>query len=280
MLEDLIGSRYLMNVYAVSSDSWENFRQTGQQASLYEVAAALCGAWTTLAEDQEFFGGLKEMATELMQPDLAAELAGAPTPTVAGTDATERQKFVAEFGDYLDVDKLLARELVVLVQAGMNSVHAVRLISDLRDLLGNRVTGPPSPTLSLLQPNVQLLADQLCKAQTTLPVFNYDPLSDPKAEHAPHRRWVRTLHLFGRTLGGTAGAASAVANVVAAIGSFGALTGLGLASVLAGAGAMSDAIADVIEGSTPGQPTTSRGGTPPAPAASAGAASAGDAAAG
>jgi hypothetical protein len=78
LLEDLTGSRYLMNAYAVSSDSWENFRQTGQRASLYEVAAALCGAWSTLAEDHDFFDGLNEIATERMEPDLQSALQGLP----------------------------------------------------------------------------------------------------------------------------------------------------------------------------------------------------------
>jgi hypothetical protein len=246
MLEELAGSRYLMNAYAVSSDSWENFRQTGQRASLYEVAAALCGAWSTLAEDQDFLGELNEMATERMEPDLRSALQGPATPAPPA-EAPDRQKLVAEFAGYLDVDKLLAQELVVLVQAGMDSVHAVRLISDLRDLLGSRVTGLTSPMLSSLQSNVPLLADKLCKAERTLRVFDYDPVSEAPAQHAPHRRWVGTLRLVGKTLGATAGAAGAVANVAAAIGSFGVVTGFALASVLAGAEAMSSAIADVVE---------------------------------
>lgn len=246
MLQDLTGSRYLMNAYAVSSDSWQNFRQTGQHASLYEVAAALCGAWSTLAEDQEFLGGLYEMATERMEPDLRSALQGSAIPAPPAI-APGRQAVVVEFADHLDVDKLLAREFVVLVQAGMDSVHAVRLISDLRDLLGSRVTGVTSTMLSSLQSNVPLLADQLCKAERTLRGLDYDPVSEPPAGHAPHRRWVRSLHLVGRALGATAGAAGAVANVAAAISSFGVVTGFALASVLAGAEAMSSAIADVVE---------------------------------
>jgi hypothetical protein len=246
MLEDLTGSRYLMNAYAVSSDSWESFRQTGQRAPLYEVAAVLCGTWATLAEDQDFFGGLNEMATERMESDLRNALQGPPVPA-APAAGPDRQKLVAEFADHLDVDKLLARELVVLVQAGMESVHAVRLISDLRDLLGSRVTGLTGPMLSSLQSKVPLLADELCKAERTLRVFDYDPVSEAPAQHAPHRRWVRTLHLSGKTLGATAGAAGAVANVAAAIGSFGVVTGFALASVLAGAEAMSSAITDIVE---------------------------------
>jgi hypothetical protein len=155
--------------------------------------------------------------------------------------------------------------LVVLVQAGMTPVHAVRVISDLRNLLGIRLEGlPDSQSTSWLQEDVEHLARRLCKAQKALRSFDYDPLSDPQAGQVPNSRWVRTLHMVGSTLGATAGAATIVGNVAAAVASFGAMTGLGLASVIGGGQAMSSAIRSYRESSAgPYPPPTASAATKP-----------------
>jgi hypothetical protein len=261
VLEDLGNSRYLMKAYARSSDSWENFRQTGQQASLYEVAAILCGAWTTLSDDEDFFTALSEMAHDRMDSDLRIVLSG---DTVRAKDP-DRNRVLTEFAAHLDADKLLARELVVLVQAGMDPVHALRLVDDLGEHLSGRLRAMPGPEMATLQQNVPTLAAELCKARQALKVFDYDPLAESEEGAPPHRRWVTSLRLVGKALGATAGAAGAVGNVVAAVASFGILTGFGLASVLAGAQAMSTSIADALEAGTPPDAPRPRRRTPRQP---------------
>jgi hypothetical protein len=248
MLEDLANSRYLITAYASASDSWENFRQTGQQASLYEVAAILCGAWTTLDEDFEFMGELSDLTADRMAPDLLSALHGKVVP---GDDPT-RDTLLGELAAYSDTDKLLARELVVLVQAGMTPVHAVRLVGDLQDLLAPRIEPLSDTQVRALQRNVPRLARELCSAEQTLKVFDYDLASEASKGRAPHPGWVRNLRTVGKGLSATAGAASAAGNVVAAVASAGVASGLAWASVVAGVGAMSTAIASVIEWRTPG----------------------------
>lgn len=113
-------------------DSWESFRLTSQQSSLFEVAAALCGAWSLLSEDDDFFSALDE-ARERADLEWRQPYQGRST----AEDAARR-----DFHVYLDVDKLLAQELVVLVQAGMNPKHVVRLVGDLRESLGREIAPP------------------------------------------------------------------------------------------------------------------------------------------
>jgi hypothetical protein len=249
MLEDLANSRYLMNAYAASSESWENFRRTSQQASLYEVAAALCGAWQTLGEDGDFFASLDDMTTEKMPRHLVAALGGVPTDQeMAPPPLTPDDVRVAEeLSAHREVDKLLARELVILTQAGMEPVHAVRLIGDLQDILKRTIEPLKKSQVDQLRMDVPRLAEELCRAQQTLKVFNFEPASELAAGHPPHRRWVRTLRTIGKALGATAGAAGAVGNIIGAVASFGVVSGLGLASVLAGAQGMVAAVGDAVE---------------------------------
>ncbi len=234
MLEDLATSSYLMTAYATSSDSWVNFRRTGQQASLYEVAAILCGPWRALSEDDDFFDGLDDMAAQGLQPDVENAIRGSVAPT---SDAS-RHQFLEEISTHRDTDKLLARELVVLVQAGMDSVHALRLVSDLQTLIAPQLYPLPTARISALRNTVPALASELYKAQQTLKVFDYDAESAAEAGRAPHRIWVRDLRVVAKALAATARAAGAVGNIAAALASFGVVTGFALASVLAGAQVM------------------------------------------
>jgi hypothetical protein len=251
MLEGLSGSRYLLTAYAVSSDAWENFRQTGQKAPLNAVAVSLCGAWKILAEDDGFFGALDEMKMALSESDLRGAL-----EQPVGTRSTrgpgppqlrDRWKFVAEFAAHLDVDTLLTREFEVLAHAGMEPAHAVSLVTDLRELLGDRLTAPSAPKMASLQQRVKELADQLCNAQETLRVFDYDPVPELEAGHAPHRRWVRILRLVGRGVRALAGPAGAVGNVAAAVDNLDLGSGFQLASVVGGVEAMSSGIDSILE---------------------------------
>jgi hypothetical protein len=105
VLEDLANSRYLMNAYAASSDCWDNFRATGQQASLYEAAAILCGAWTILSEDDAFLEGLSGMSDQKMDADLMTRVRASSSPLPPAADE-ERNKLLGEFAAYLDTDKL------------------------------------------------------------------------------------------------------------------------------------------------------------------------------
>jgi hypothetical protein len=244
MLEDLANSRYLMNTYAVASDSWENFRQTGQQASLYEVAAILCGAWTTLSDDDDFFEAMSTVTGDRLEPDLRGAFVGDYAPP----SDPDRSKLLSEVAAYSDPDRLLAQELVVLVQAaGMQPVHALRLVSDLRDVLGSRVDPPSQQAMTTLRGNVPILAEELCKAKQRLKVFDYESTTALGAGAAPHRGWIRSLRITGKALQATAGAAGAVANVVGAVASFGLGSALALGSVAAGASVMSATVVDVLE---------------------------------
>jgi hypothetical protein len=90
------------------------------------------------------------------------------------------------------------------------------------------------------------LASELCKAQRVLKTFDYEPAAELEAQRRPHRRWIRSLRIVGTGLKATAGAAGAVGNVVAAVASFGVVTGFSLVSVLAGAEAMATALEDVL----------------------------------
>jgi hypothetical protein len=235
MLEDLANSRYLMSAYAASSDSWESFRRTGQQSSLVEVAAALCGAWSLLSEDDDFFNGL-DGAWERAESEWRQSYEGPSLPE----DIAQR-----DFHAYLDVDRLLAQELVVLVQAGMNPRHVVRLVGDLREVLGREIAPPDGIAVSDLRDEVTQLAEELCRAQQRLRTLDFDPYTELPAQRAPHRSWLRHLTTFRKALVATAGAASIVGNGAAAISSFGVLSGLGLASVVGGAQAMSTAVHDI-----------------------------------
>jgi hypothetical protein len=193
VIEDLANSRYLMTAYGASSDGWEAFRQTGQQAPLYEVAAILCGAWTVLSEDNDFFAGLSELSLERMDPDLRSALGGIPPPT----PNADRAKLVEDFLDHLDVNRLLARELSVLVQAGMEPAHAVRLVTDLRSLLAGQISPLSDGDMSALRANVSMLAEDLCKAEQALRVFDFDVISESEAGRAPPPRWMDSLRVVG-----------------------------------------------------------------------------------
>jgi hypothetical protein len=244
MLEDLANSRYLMNAYATGSDSWESFRQTGHQTSLYEVAAILCGAWTTLSEDDDFFDAMSEVSADRLDPDVRDAFRGKHAPA----KDPDRSRLLSDVAAYRHPDKLLAQELVVLVQAArMQPPHAVRLVSDLRDLLAPSIEPVSGEMMSALRADVPRLADELCRAQQRLKVFNYDPATETVEGAAPHRGWVRSLRVVGKTLQATAGAAAAVGNVVGAVASFGLASGLALGSVAGGAAAMSTAVADLLE---------------------------------
>jgi hypothetical protein len=238
MLEDLANSRYLMRAYAASSDSWENFRLTGRQSSLHEVAFALCGAWTVLSEDDDFFDGLADV------PNRVGPLMGRAT----GEDR-EHQQRAAEFHQHLDVDRLLSRELVVLADAGMDPRHAIRLVTDLGDLLMDgfnpELSGGDVETLRI---QAGELADELCKAQLRLRAFDYDPTTEVPAGRAPHRTWMNRMKTVGKALAATAGVASAAANVAASVASFGVVSGLGLASVVAGTQATAIAVSSIRAG--------------------------------
>jgi len=238
MLEDMATSRYLMNAYAVSSDSWENFRQTGQQASLYEVASALCGAWTLLADDDDFFDGVEEANSRLWS---------GPTRDPAAEDPVKYGREQDAFDALRDADRLLSKEFVVLVQAGMNPIHVTRLISDLSGVLTGPVEPLPPPSVSALRQDVPLLARELCTAQQALNVLGYGVESEPLAQHAPHRRWVKGLRLVGKALGATAAAAGAVGNVAGAVATFGVASGFALASVVASAQVLTVTLADSLE---------------------------------
>jgi hypothetical protein len=241
MIEDLANSRYLMTAYATSSDSWEIFRQTGQQTQLFEVAAILCGAWTTLSEDEDFVEGLAEVSEQRMAPDMREAM---QMGFIEPDADPARKQVLQELLAHQETDKLLARELVVLVQAGMQPAHAVRLVADLQTLLRPRIEPLSDYELSSLRTNIPQLADALCKAQRTLKGFNYDVASETENGRPPHRGWVRAYRLLGKVLVATAGAAGAAGNVAAAVASFGAATGLSLASVIAGGQVLLQAVAD------------------------------------
>jgi hypothetical protein len=242
MLEDLTESRYLMTAYATASDSWEDFRGTGNKSALFEVAAILCGGWTTLSDDDDFIYGLDQLTEGRWATDLRSALHGR-FPNAVGEG---RLELVEEVMSYRATDKLLSQEMVVLVQAGMDPVHAVRLVTDLSELLTSEVRPPDSAVIAGLKANIPELASELCKAQQLLRTFDYDPLTETEVESRPPRRWTRSLRTLGIALKATAGAAGAVGNVVAAVGSFGVLTGFGLVSVVAGAEAMASAASSAL----------------------------------
>jgi hypothetical protein len=245
MLEDLAGSRYVMTAYATSSDSWENFRRTGDKASLFEVAASLCGAWTALSEDEDFLAGLNEMGEKEMANDLKSALLG----DFAAPKDSERRKLLEDVAAHRQTDKLLSQELVVLVQAvqaGMDPVHAVRLVSDLSDLIRRELRPLGQERMAGLKERVPELASELCKAQRVLRTFDYEIAAELEAQRRPHRRWIRSLQIVGTGLKATAGAAGAVGNVVGAVASFGVITGFSLVSVLAGAEALATALEDAL----------------------------------
>jgi hypothetical protein len=241
MLEDIASSRYLMTAYATSSDSWEEFRRTGDKASLFEVAAILCGAWTALSEDDDFLDGLNEMSEQRMASDLQSALHGDFVPP----DDPERRKLLEDVAAHRQTDKLLSKEMVVLVQAGMDPVHAIRLVSDLSDLVKRDLRPLGQQRMTALMKSVPVLATELCKAQQVLRTFDYEVVSEVEAQRPPHRRWIRSLRIVKTGLKATAGAAGAAGNVVGAVASFGLVTGLSLVSVLAGAEAMATALEDV-----------------------------------
>ena len=224
MLADLANSRYLLRAYAASSDSWENFRLTGQQSSLHEVAFALCGAWTLLSDDTDFFDGLKEASAQAdrMRAGMAED--------------ENEYKQAAEFQELIaDVDKLLARELVVLADAGMDPRHAMRLVTDLGDLLTEGIdVDRLEHDVQMLQHEAHDIAHLLCEAQSRLQAFDYDPVAEAPANRPPHRAWVSGLKTVGKGVAATAGVAGAAGNVAASIASFGLATGLALASVVGG----------------------------------------------
>jgi hypothetical protein len=244
MLEDIAGSRYLMTAYATSSDSWENFRLTGDKASLFEVAAILCGAWTALSEDDDFLAGLNEMTEDAMADDLKSALLGDFAPP----EDPERRKLLEDVAANRQTDKLLSQEMVILVQAGMDPVHAVRLVTDLSDLIRRDIQPIETTRMAALRARVPDLASELCKAERVLRAFDYEAAAELEAQRPPHRRWIRSLRIVGSGLKATAGAAAAVGNVVAAVASFGVVTGFGLCSVLGGAEALATAVEDVLGG--------------------------------
>jgi hypothetical protein len=232
MLENLANSRYLMSAYARSSDSWENFRLTGRQSSLHEVAFALCGAWTLLSEDDDFLEGLSEVP---------AQVASMMYPATAASP--EERARADEFREHLAVDRLLARELVILADAGMDPRHAVRLVTDLGDLLTEEIDQDRvGEHVSVLRNEVGQIAQVLCEAESRLRALDYEPATEVAAGRPPHRTWVRGLKTVGKALAATAGVAGAAANVAASVASFGIVSGLGLASVVGGAQATSVAI--------------------------------------
>jgi hypothetical protein len=232
-----------MTAYAASSDAWESFRQEGQKESLYEVAAILCGAWTALSEDDDFFEAMSQMTEERMEPDLQNAIRGDFSPG----DDPDRARVLTDLAANREVDKLLAQELVVLIRAGMEPLHSVRLVSDLSGLLSGDLEPLALRDMQELRQQVPVLASELCKAQRVLKVFDYEAAREAAIERAPHKRWVKTLRLLGGSLGATAGAAGAVGNVAAAVASFGFLTGLSLASVLAGGAAIAKAVGEALE---------------------------------
>ena len=255
MIESLGDSRYLMTAYAAASDRWQDFRGTGDQNALSDVAGILCGAWTVLSEDDDFLAAMTEMSDESMPDDVASAL-GKHTvhgDRRGGTKARPvsalpegRESFLAEISAHRQTDKLLARETTILIRAGMSPAHAVRLVSDLAEMLGPTVAPIPHGRVTNFQIQAAFLAEELCKARQVLQVFDYGS-SESFAKTEPHRRWVRTLRVAGLALKATAGAGGAVGNVAAAIASFGALTGFGLVSVLAGAEVMTAALEQAIQ---------------------------------
>jgi hypothetical protein len=236
-LENLAESRYLVPAYTAASDSWAAFRTTGEPGPLYEVSAILCGLWQTLSEDDEFFAGLEAATVERMPPVFRE---GLKSPVaVAGPKRSDGDD---DFASYLEGDRLLSKELVVLVQAGLDPSHAVRLVTDLSDLLGDRVHPLDKGGVTRIRRSASDVADELCAAQRRLRAFGFDPIAETIAGHQPHSRWPRALRTIGRALGATAGAATVAANVVAAVATHGIVTALGLASVHAGAQAMSQSL--------------------------------------
>ena len=265
MLEDLAESHYLLNAYAASSDSWEHFRRTSQRAPLFEVASTLCGAWTTLSQDDVFLDGLQEITEPYLKGDRLRKKArnaprlreGQPEPSrSSGVPESRRpaprivdveEQDGMEAAGLFDVDKLLAREFAVLQHAGMDPVHATRLITDLRDwLYSPRLEPLRESDLARLRKGVPELAAELCEAARALRVIGFEP-SEAPAGPPPHRKWVRSLWLVKGALGATAAAATVAANVVVFVGSGGLAAGLGLASVFAGAEGMVNSVSTLVK---------------------------------
>jgi hypothetical protein len=253
MLEDIANSRYLMRAYAQSSDSWEHFRTTAQQASLFEVAAILCGAWTVLGEDDDFFDGvgvaygrLQELEVLAGVPSKDVPKGGAPLSAAPRADqdlGEDDARVRDEFRAHLEVDRLLSRELVVLVHAGMKPVHAVRLVTDLADVLGDELR-PRTMNLEDLRADITKFAAELCEAETRLRVFSFDPEIDLTAARPPHRGWLSRLKRLRRRIIGIGGAATVAADVAALVTGPGLVSGLGLASIVGGMQALHDGLYD------------------------------------
>jgi hypothetical protein len=240
MLEDAANSRYLMRAYAQSSDSWEHFRTTAHQASLFEVAAILCGAWTLLSEDDDFFDGVEDAYRRLGELGVLLGPADeAPVSADRGDDAGVRRELRA----YLEVDRLLARELVVLVHAGMEPVHAVRLVTDLVEVLEGTLV-PHDENFEDLRGDMKKFAGELCAAEKRLRVLEFDPEVELPAERPPHRGWLRPLRPLRRAIIGIGGAATVAADVGTLVTGPGLVSGLGLASIIGGVEAVSRALRD------------------------------------
>jgi hypothetical protein len=131
----------------------------------------------------------------------------------------------------------------------LNPRHAIRLVTDLGTVLGDRLEPGRIMSAAVLRSYVADVAQDLCTAQKQLAGFDYDPASDHVADAPPHPKWLRHLRIAGKGVLATAGAAGAVANGIVAVTSFGVLSALGLSSVVAGVEVMSVVVEDIRRGS-------------------------------
>lgn len=250
-LDPLTDVGFTMRAYASASDSWLGFLQNGSPEALRSTAATLAGALAVLGEDPAFFAALRTVVTGVedvrgsMPDDLRQQLdAHVPlAPTGNGT---------------LAVDRVLSREVPVLMTAGMQPAHAVRLVTDLSRIVPDGTPVPADAAMARMHSATQALAAELGRAERVVAMTSEpgvvpgSPTGAPLPTAPRHRAWAQALRTTAKGLGAVAGAATVAANAAAAIASFGVLTGLGLGSVLVGAEALSRSVAGRLDGNDPG----------------------------
>lgn len=228
---------FLMRAYADASDHWVAYRTSAATPELGAAAGVMADALHVAADDPEFFATLRDLVA-------GASVGAGPVPPDPRT-ALEPFMVNRAGGPLLLADRVLSREPEVLVAAGMTPVHAVRLATDLARIVPPQAPMPVPAQMTGLEERIEGLAVQLDRVETTLRAI--DTRGDPAAGDAPrHRGWARALRVTGRGLGAVAGLAAVAGNVAGAVASFGVLTGLGLGSVLVGAKALTDTVADVL----------------------------------
>lgn len=254
MFDDLAASRYLMVEYAKASDAWESFRATGDPQALDEAATTLAAAWAVLADDEDFWTGAYDAAQlSTTRPMVEALTRGRELPSRSAGRAGEENAMAAELATYRYTDKLLARELVVLIEVGMRPVHAARLVTDLSDVLPATIEPVQPKSVEQTRALAPELAEMLGQIRETLAVLDQDLMVETARPQPPHRGWIRGLRTVGKALKATAGAAAVVANAAGAVASLGLASGFALGSVLGGLGTTLVTAADAL-GARRGRP--------------------------